>query len=368
MHNLLFSLFFTLGFCGYVVVPLGTGGGITEGSLSSYAVASTLQPTDFILCDAGTVFSGAEENLDEDFLPSLFPTPVTPWEFIKNHVHGYLVSHAHLDHLSGLIINSVDDSSGKPIIGLEQTLDNIAENIFNWKVWPDFGPSGLGKYSYVEGSSREPVSIEGTPFSVLAFPVYHSYPYLSTAFFINDGEEHLLYFGDFGPDEVENKSVKDPDPTDLVSQVWEHAAMIILRSKLAGIFIECSYANGVADESLFGHLTPKWVLAELDNLNKLILAIDPAAVNSLKGLNVMITHIKPTPGGNEKTDIMSQLSSNPHQVNFIFPTQGVYFTVGPGTVEFEAEDKDEDEDKEGYGMLLSVSVVLLLSQLLVVFF
>lgn len=63
--------------------------------------------------------------------------------FIQEQIKAYLISHGHLDHISGFILNTPNDKSGKFIIGLNQTIDIIQKYYFNNQAWIDFGPNGL---------------------------------------------------------------------------------------------------------------------------------------------------------------------------------------------------------------------------------
>lgn len=99
---------------------------------------------------------------------------------------------------------------------------SLSRRLILYQIWPDFGPTGLKKYEYLSiAPSAAPIPVPGTKMTIEAFPVYHSYPYLSTAFLISDADSHLLYFGDMGPDAVENKKVVPPNQIDLVKTVWK---------------------------------------------------------------------------------------------------------------------------------------------------
>ncbi|KAB8230064.1 3',5'-cyclic-nucleotide phosphodiesterase PDE1 [Aspergillus alliaceus] len=79
----------------------------------------------------------------------------------------------------------------------------------------------------------------------------------SSAFFIREqhsGRE-IIIFGDVEPDSI------SVDPRN--RRVWEAAAPRIASGKLRAIFIECSYTDEVEDESLYGHLCPRHLIAEL---------------------------------------------------------------------------------------------------------
>ena len=71
--------------------------------------------------------------------------------------------------------------------------------------------------------------------------------------------------------------------------------------------------NGRPDHLLFGHLTPSWLLKELNVLK---------SYHSIEKVKIIVTHIKPEKGAREK--IIKQLESglSDSNLNFIFPQQG----------------------------------------------
>ncbi|KAF7592044.1 3',5'-cyclic-nucleotide phosphodiesterase pde1 [Aspergillus hancockii] len=84
----------------------------------------------------------------------------------------------------------------------------------------------------------------------------------SSAYFIRDqasGRE-VIIFGDVEPDSI------SLDPRN--KRVWEAAAPRIASGLLRAIFIECSYTDEVEDQSLYGHLCPRHLIAELTVLAK----------------------------------------------------------------------------------------------------
>ena len=116
------------------VVPLGVEGGNDESNLPAYAVAVS-GTDDYVCLDAGTVYYGIQRAVTDHLLKG------TVLEVLRNNIKGYLISHPHLDHVAGLILNSPDDSA-KPIYGLPFCLETIQEDYFNWKSWPNFGNHG----------------------------------------------------------------------------------------------------------------------------------------------------------------------------------------------------------------------------------
>src|SRR4051794_23983742 len=81
----------------FKIVPLGVKGGIDESNLSAYMVAPT-GSSDYICLDAGTLHFGIEKAVKE----KIFKISAT--NVLRNNIKAYLISHAHLDHIAGLII------------------------------------------------------------------------------------------------------------------------------------------------------------------------------------------------------------------------------------------------------------------------
>lgn len=286
------------------VVPLGVKGGITENNLSAYMVAP-YKTTDYICLDAGTLHAGLKKAVKT----KAFVT--NPTVVLNKYLKGYLISHAHLDHVAGLILNSTEDSD-KYIYGLAGTIEQIKQNYFNWQSWPNFGDSGTGyalkKYGYeiLEPGGKEN-ALKNTGMQVQAFALSHSPPYTSTAFLMHINGDYLLYVGDTGPDEVEKGKN--------LEVIWKHISSLIKQNKVRAIFIEVSYPNEQPDSQLYGHLTPRWLMKEMDALSTF------TGVAPLKGLNLVITHIKPV-GRNEKMIKQQLKEQNKLKFNLIFPEQG----------------------------------------------
>jgi 3',5'-cyclic-nucleotide phosphodiesterase len=69
------------------------------------------------------------------------------------------------------------------------------------------------------------------------------------------------------------------------------------------------------DKSLFGHLTPRLLMTEMNNLSQL------TGIDAIKNLNIIITHLKPPAASIAK--IKAQLrAENKLGLNLIFPEQG----------------------------------------------
>jgi 3',5'-cyclic-nucleotide phosphodiesterase len=268
---------------GFDVVSLGSLGGIEDGNLSAYLV----HPHDddrAVTCDAGTLVNGlrvADEKGVFDQVKVPADSPLSRVGFVlTSKIKGYLVSHAHLDHVAGLVIASPDDGK-KPIYALPSVNAALVESYFNWQAWPNFTDRGkapqLKKYPLADLKPGVTTPLADTKMSVTAYPLSHG-GIESTAFLIEADGDTILYFGDTGPDAVE-KSTKMHD-------VWSAVADRVKQHRLKAILIESSYTSERADNLLFGHLTPKWLLKSLHELDEL------AGGKALGDLPVLITHIK----------------------------------------------------------------------------
>jgi 3',5'-cyclic-nucleotide phosphodiesterase len=309
----------------FIAIPLGTNGGLNEANLSSYLIAPA-GSTNFIAFDAGTLLAGLKKAQKYGSLRNItVPTNIslsTERFVLQEHIKAYAISHGHLDHIAGMVINATNDNS-KKILGLTSTIEHIKNNIFNWQIWPNFGDEGDGynlqKYQYTRLKLKEELQVNNTEMAITPFELSHSKHYISTAFLIRTANKYLLYFGDVGPDNIENSQG--------IQHVWQTIAPYIRKNKLKGIFIEASFPSSHPDHLLFGHLTPKWLMKELRKLATLVNPNNPK--HALKGLKVVVTHIKPSlniEGENERI-IMNELALlNDLNVEFILPQQGKELT------------------------------------------
>ncbi len=290
------------------IVPLGVKGGGDEGNLSCYAVAASGNDL-FICLDAGTVRSGIQRAIELDTWQG------DAIDILRNNIKGYLISHPHLDHVAGLVMNAPDDIP-KSIYGSKYTLDVLANNYFSWKSWANFSNRGesprLNKYTLTTVVSKSEIALDETLLSVTSFDLSHSNTSQSTAFLLRYQDAYLLYLGDTGSDETE-KSTK-------LHALWVEIAPLLISKKLKGIFIETSFDNSQPDTALFGHLTPKWLTHELRVLSEL------TGKQTLKQFPIVITHRKPDK--DREARIRQELEmDNPFDVRLIFPVQGSLFQL-----------------------------------------
>jgi len=287
----------------FKVIPLGVKGGMDESNLSCYMLAAE-GTEDYVCLDAGTVYYGIKKAVENGLFnkDALF--------VLRNDIKGYLISHPHLDHVAGLIINSPADTT-KNIYGLPSCLNVLQKDYFTWQSWPNFADAGekplLNKYHYKTLEPLNETTLNNTSMTVKAFKLSHSYPYESTAFLINSKENFILYLGDTGADTIEK--------TYDLYELWQYCSPIIKAKKLKAIFIEVSYDNSQPEKQLFGHLTPRLLMNEMNVLG------DLCGIENLKEVPLIITHTKPSERAEQlvKQELQNE---NKEGLKIIFPQQG----------------------------------------------
>lgn len=256
--------------------------------------------------------------------------------FMRDMISTYLITHPHLDHISGFAINTAafqHTSRPKRIAALPSTIDAIKTHIFNDVIWPNMSDEdgGIGFVSYMrlveggniqfgDGESRgyievcdglavkcwsvshgqcmrkhrshggssggsheaynDAVSRRASQHATTPTGLQHNPGYAhpgdmmrpvdSSAFFLRDDHtgSEILIFGDVEPDSLSLSPRTD--------QVWTDASSKIVAGLLTGVLIECSYDNSQPDETLFGHLAPRHLIAELMVLADKVKALRPA--------------------------------------------------------------------------------------------
>lgn len=299
----------------FQVVVLGCTGGPREGNLSGYLL-SPLKQQEWIALDAGTLLGGIDLALEQkslDAIPYQKAHLIPSVEFLRYHINAFLISHAHLDHIAALVLNSQIDTE-KAILGIDPTIDNIRDHIFNGRIWPNYGDEGfeprLQKYHYTRLPLHNKASIPKTAMQVEAHLLCHPGGYPSTAFLIEFQGDYVLYFGDTSPDSLENEKH--------LNRIWNRIASLISEKRMKGILIECSYPYKESDQIVFGHLDTKHLMEEMHHLSTL-------SGTSLKGLKVIVTHRKEgIRKGEDPLALIEQelLQFNDLKIDFIFPHQG----------------------------------------------
>ncbi|RMJ26407.1 phosphodiesterase [Aspergillus sp. HF37] len=322
----------------FQVIVLGPTGGPREDKVTGLLVRSTSthwSSNSTIAVDAGTLLAGIIRTLEnsktecEDgksvvrtgpfaglSMPCKTPQANSAHIF-RNILGAILVTHPHLDHVSGLAINTpmLEAGSGpKSLTALPSIVTAIKNHMFNDIIWPNLsdedGGAGLLTYQrLVEGGNprfgrgdtrgyvracnglltkclgrvgsavfADPLMVPSRTISVDHTEAgMHSPPRSpcliasnpkepgwttveSSAFFIRDQHtaSEIIVFGDVEPDSL------SLDPRN--KHVWEVAAPKISNGTLRAIFIECSYNDSIDDGSLYGHLCPRHLIAELSVL------------------------------------------------------------------------------------------------------
>jgi cAMP phosphodiesterase len=281
------------------IVPLGVKGGIDESNLSAYMIAPK-GSNNYVCLDAGTLHYGIEKAVEN----KVFDIPAE--QVLRRYIKGYLISHSHLDHLAGLIINSPDDTA-KNIYAFADCIETFKTRYFTWKSWANFADEGetpqLKKYHYQVLQPGAETTLANTDMLVKAFPLSHS-NLTSTAFLVNHNDGYVLYLGDTGPDEIEKSHN--------LENLWQAIAPLIKEKKLKAIMIEVSFPNEQPDKTLFGHLTPHWLMNEMHQLESLS--------GPLAGFKVIITHVKPPESSIQR--IKTQLAAeNDLKLDLVYPVQ-----------------------------------------------
>ncbi|KAF2769337.1 hypothetical protein EJ03DRAFT_272337 [Teratosphaeria nubilosa] len=336
------------------VICLGDSGGPSEESVTAFLVRSIESDWargSLLAVDAGSHLAPIARILEEDFPrdeqpPKPEPTilcrgPFAGLKFphasaranalhlLHSYISTYLITHPHLDHISGFTINTAAfhaTSKPKTLAALPSTVDAIKQHIFNDVIWPNLTDEegGVGFVTFQrlkeggdammgEGEGRGYIDVvDGL--GVRAFKVSHGLCTKSPPSHLHRGSiagvsdtqpvsgEQSQPMGrtasmqhSSGPGTPETSCVVDstayfirdtetarevlifgdvePDSVSLSPRnrlVWQESSRKIAHNSLGGIFIECSYDDSQADAFLFGHLCPRHVIAELQVLAGLV--------------------------------------------------------------------------------------------------
>lgn len=317
--SLAFALFFAgtaLAAPSFELVALGVEGGIRTDNLSSYLLRATGDDR-YLALDAGTLVSGIQVALAHGALPGAQGDDLAAAGHVLRHdVAGYFISHAHLDHVAGLVVASPDDRGSKPLYGLAPTVERIGADYFNWDAWPNLANTGkapaLGRYVLTPVPVATWFDVPGTSLSAAIWPLWHDSA-VSSMILIRHGDAYYAYFGDTGPDALSKGQHR-------LADIWQVLAPLIRQHRLKGLQIEVSSPDDVPDAQLFGHMTPAWLHRELAAL-----ATAAGGPDALRGLPVVVDHIKPSlePGRDPRALIARQLAEGDTTgVRYVLVRQG----------------------------------------------
>jgi len=157
-----------------------------------------------------------------------------------------VLTHSHADHVCSLPIFAMNvcDATGRGITvhGPDDVLESLRQDVFNWRVWPDFtslSQNGRPMVTLERLAAREPVQLGDL--EVTAIPVNHPVP--TVAYLIDDGASAVLIAVDTG----------------VTSEVWDVARR---HPRLRAAFVDAAFPDDMSELArISGHLTPR-LLAE----------------------------------------------------------------------------------------------------------
>jgi cAMP phosphodiesterase len=181
-----------------------------------------------------------------------------------------LLTHSHVDHIFSLPIFAMNviDSTERGIVVSATTavIESLRQDVFNWRVWPDFTTLKIDGRPLVELlpiEPRRPTKFGGL--TVTAIPLNHPVP--TVGYLVEDGRSAVLFALDTGPTE----------------EIWDVARRT---PHLTTVFVDAAFPDemsALAEAS--GHLTPSLVRAELGGLpadvRKIASHLKPAYYNRI---------------------------------------------------------------------------------------
>ncbi|KAJ6446694.1 cyclic-AMP phosphodiesterase, class-II [Purpureocillium lavendulum] len=165
------------------VIVLGSGGGPQESNTTAFLVRAVSQnwtKSSIVAVDAGVHLSAITRLLRDALAsspPAALPHTLTSGPFkglslpyasaesnaahvTRTLVDTYLITHPHLDHIAGFVVNTagLPGSRPKKVAGLPSTIHALKTHIFNNVIWPNLSDenNGAGLLTYlrlVEGGS-----------------------------------------------------------------------------------------------------------------------------------------------------------------------------------------------------------------------
>jgi ribonuclease BN (tRNA processing enzyme) len=180
-------------------------------------------------------------------------------------VTGVVLTHSHADHICSLPIfaTNVFDHTGRGVTvsAPAAVVECLKEDLFNWRVWPDFTvlhQNGQPLLTLETVEPRVPTMVGGL--TLTAIPTNHPVP--NVAYLVDDGSVSVLF-------------VTDTGPTD---EVWDFASRA---GRLRAVFVDVAFPDEMTDlATISGHLTPSLARSAVKRL--------PEAVAKIA------VHLKPT--------------------------------------------------------------------------
>ena len=258
-----------------------------ENNLPSFAF-SNLKNNDFFCIDAGTLLPGINAAIKQKIFRKFKFLNETKTSkemfFLRNNIKAFLISNENPESYFGLSVNISNDLV--PVVyGFPHIIESVKFYINNNKSSVnsdmDLQEKKFEKIKYISIQPNEEIGIKGTEFFAYPYLIKNSKNKNSSAYLIKFNDTYFLYLGNIIPDINGNSNELD--------NVWNKIAPLIKENKLNAIFIGCPVSNENAGKE-FPKLHPSLLIKELEQLARKIDKKEDE--NSLKGLKVIITHIK----------------------------------------------------------------------------
>ena len=178
------------------------------------------------------------------------------------------VTHSHLDHITSIpfLVDTVGSLRDKPLTvhALPETIADLRQHLFNWKMWPDFTEIPSAKRPALKFSPvivGNDVTLAGR--TITPIPANHTVPAVGYA--LNSGKNSLVFTGD----------------TCSCDELWQ---VVNKLGNLRYIIIETAFSNAERDLAIRSlHLCPSLLLEQLAML----------APELRQQVEIIITHLKP---------------------------------------------------------------------------
>jgi ribonuclease BN (tRNA processing enzyme) len=162
-----------------------------------------------------------------------------------------VLTHSHLDHVCSLpmFAMNVIDSRGRGIVvsAPAPVLDSLRQDLFNWRLWPDFTSLKIDGRPLVQLAPlepRRPTAFGGL--TVTAIPVNHPVP--TVAYLVEDDRSAVVFALDTGPTE----------------EIWEVAART---PHVTTAFVDVAFPDEMSTlAEASGHMTPSLARTEMSRL------------------------------------------------------------------------------------------------------
>ncbi len=163
-----------------------------------------------------------------------------------------LVSHAHLDHIVGLVyltetLGFCETGAAVTIAGIDPVVNTLRSGVFNNVLWPDFSRIPHADVPVVKYRTLiEEVEQRIGDLWVTPVMVNHTVP--TSGFILHDGSTGVIYSADTGPTDA----------------LWRAARGL---RGLRAVILECAFPNRLGPlAEIARHLTPALLQRELDKL------------------------------------------------------------------------------------------------------